>query len=497
MVTQTQAQADAIKALSTGGSLSTQLFAGKNPSVIASSSAVPSFMAPKPITPSPQAMATIAPPSPFATSNVQTSTPAVIPQTPQIQKPTIPDPSTAVKSIVQASDGSHTTTFHAPETDTAPTSTPAPTPSIFQTPSGAQVDTQGNTVKDAPGQGTFSGILSGLISASNSNKATAEKANKIASKYATEIDKTNKAGTGQEIGQRTTGTQSVGEGNALNTANATSERIAGLANAEDAELKGTGQELTANAQTQSGFNQAGGLAQPSGSFPFVFDPTTGSFKTPGGGTGSGSGSTFTPTFNPATDAQNYADAVINHQISYDDAVKALGYAGPTAESFLTSAITGKGGNVTQLKAQTDIQGTQEAQVQGYKSALQQGQNLQAQLKDLITTFGLNPNDVNVANQGIQKIAKNTSDPHYQALQNYVNDVANTYAQILTPPGGSATDTTRSIASSMLDATASGESILSVMQSLDNASQAKIAGVQTIKPGASSGSGSGGSSLYDF
>lgn len=133
--------------------------------------------------------------------------------------------------------------------------------------------------------------------------------------------------------------------------------------------------------------------------------------------------------------------------------------------------------------------TQTQQVAGYQSALQQGKNLQSQLSDLISNFGLNPNDLNAANAGIQKIAQNVSSPQYKILQNYVNDIANTYAQVLTPPGGSATDTSRGIATSMLDATAKGTSIMQVMQSLDQAAQAKIAGVSTT--GGSTGNAGGG------
>lgn len=130
------------------------------------------------------------------------------------------------------------------------------------------------------------------------------------------------------------------------------------------------------------------------------------------------------------------------------------------------------------QAQAGVVNTQTQQAAGYQSALQQGQNLQAQLSDLVTTFGLNPSDINGVNAGIQKIAQNVSSPQYKILQNYVNDIANTYAQVLTPPGGSATDTSRGIASSMIDATASGQSLLKVMQSLDAAAKAKIAGVST-------------------
>lgn len=149
-------------------------------------------------------------------------------------------------------------------------------------------------------------------------------------------------------------------------------------------------------------------------------------------------------------------------------------------------------------AQSTITGQQTGTIAQYQSALQQGQNLQAQLTDLITTFGLNPSDINVANTGLQKIASNVSNPHYKQLQNYVNDIANTYAQILVPPGGSSTDTSRGIATSMLDATASGVSILDTMKSLDNAAKAKIAGVSTSYGGTqSSTSGSTGGSIWSF
>lgn len=141
---------------------------------------------------------------------------------------------------------------------------------------------------------------------------------------------------------------------------------------------------------------------------------------------------------------------------------------------------GTAGSAAFQGGQIEAQGAQGAQVEGYKSALQQGQNLQSQLGDLITSFGLNPADVNAVNSGIQAIARNTSDPRYQILNNYINDIANTYAQILTPPGGSATDTTRGIAASMLDATAKGTSILDVMKSLDAAANAKIAGTPTYQ-----------------
>jgi hypothetical protein len=135
----------------------------------------------------------------------------------------------------------------------------------------------------------------------------------------------------------------------------------------------------------------------------------------------------------------------------------------------------------QIEAQ-NAQGTQSTQM---TSALQQGQNLGSQLKDLISTFNINPNDINAVNSGIQAIARNTSSTQYKALENLVTDIVATYSQILTP--GSSTDTARATAASLLDASAKGSSIITALNSLDSQAQAKIAGVPT--GGASGNTGS--------
>lgn len=189
------------------------------------------------------------------------------------------------------------------------------------------------------------------------------------------------------------------------------------------------------------------------------------------------------TLNPLNNLDSIAQQVISGQISPAQA-KAMGGNISTWEGALNQAILKKNPNYNEATAQGAYDarqtstGTQAMTVEGYKSALQQGQNLQTQLTDLITTFGLNPNDVNKVNMGLQIIANNVSDPRYKILQNYVNDIANTYAQILTPPGGSATDTTRGIASSMLDSSMAGNGLITVMKSLDEAANAKISGVKT-------------------
>lgn len=178
------------------------------------------------------------------------------------------------------------------------------------------------------------------------------------------------------------------------------------------------------------------------------------------------------------DVQTIIQKVQNNTMSYNDALSQLNSKyGGQAQALLNQGL-GSNFNTNQSNATAGAQTQQFGTQAGYQSALQQGKNLQSQVTDLISKFGLNPADINAVNTGLQKVASNTSDPRYQLLNNYINDIANTYSQILTPPGGSATDTTRGIASSMLDSSMKGQGIITVMQGLDQAAQAKIAGVAT-------------------
>ncbi len=279
---------------------------------------------------------------------------------------------------------------------------------------------------------------------------------------------------------RTAAAQQAGLGQAISGYAAERQANLGAAQGQANAEQGAGNLLS----SQGGlYGSAAGYAQPQlGSYgQTYYSPLEANH---GGG-----------NLDPQTQATSLAQKVINGQMTYDQALQSLGYAGNVGSTFLNNAITGAGGNPLQLQAQGSTQqniiGTQGTQIAQYQSALQQGQNLQAQVTDLITSFGLNPNDLNAVNSGLQKIAQNTSSPQYKILQNYVNDIANTYSQVLTPPGGSSTDTTRGIATSMLDATASGQSLIQVMKSLDEAAKAKIAGVSTTGNSGSGGGGTGG------
>jgi enamine deaminase RidA (YjgF/YER057c/UK114 family) len=258
----------------------------------------------------------------------------------------------------------------------------------------------------------------------------------------------------QAAAQVATGQQSAQQ-QGLTSAGSTANASAGAATSQQStQQQGLGTAIGATAPVQVPYNNQ-----------FV-SPQTG--QSVGGSTGG---------FNLQSAAQSYAQKVQNNEMSYNDAVTAMGGYGVAGQQALNTALP-SGFNVNQSNSTSGSQSAQTQQQQQYQSASQQAQNLGMQLQQVITQAGINPNDLNSLNSFVQKVASNTSDPNYQTFHNLVNDMANRYAQILTPAGGSVTDKTRDIATSLLDSTQSGSSILQVMHNLDAQAQAVISGTTT-------------------
>lgn len=192
------------------------------------------------------------------------------------------------------------------------------------------------------------------------------------------------------------------------------------------------------------------------------------------------------------DMKQYATMAANGQLS---AVPSFITSNPVLNAQLNNqakTINPNYNPVTSL-AQSNITTQQTGNVAVMTAAYKSATNLGSQLKDLISTYGVNPADLNAANAAIQKVAQNVSSPQYQALNNLVTDLVSTYSSILTP--GSSTDTARATAASLLNDTASGKSIITTLNNLDDQAKAKIAGQTTgygENPGASSGGGSSAS-----
>lgn len=372
-----------------------------------------------------------------------------------------------------------------------------------------QLGSQGNIIKPKPEPTTFSGLIGGLADQPQSpyNKLATDSAQRLqtgtgeaydAYERAVEAQRKLKSdiagqygaiesqaiplefqqGRSQALARQYASQLEAAQGAVGQQQQAITQQQAGLLGAGNL-------ALTGQSTAQSGLLGAAGLAQPSlGNYGQAFySPLTGGLME--GPMGGGA-------LNPLNNLQSIAQQVLSGQISPQQAEQmggaVQGWSGILNQELMKQS--GGGYNAAtqqaQYEARQGVTTTQEQQVQQYKSAHQQAQNLQSQLSDLITSFGLNPSDINKVNEGIQFIANNVSDPRYKMLQNYVNDVASRYAQILTPVGGAQTDMTRSIAGQMLDETAKGTSLLAIMQGLDQQAEAIIAGVRTLDTSSSSG-----------
>lgn len=346
---------------------------------------------------------------------------------------------------------------------------------ISNVPQGNQQINQSDNKTYAPNNGLQGQLITGLANRANQPSPQYEEAYNKAQDINQQIAQLN-----ADYGKQTSNI----EGSPIDLSLATGQQgiLQRLFAAKQSALSGQYQGATnlmnaANTQQQlqqQALQQAGQLNAPvvSQYGQQIFNPAQGVPTNNAGG-----------SLNPINNIQSLAQQVISGQLSPQQAY-AMGGGVQNFEGALNQEIQRQSSGFNTAQAQGKYEAnqgaatTQGSQIQQYKSSLQQGRNLQAQFTDLLTQFGLNPQDLNMANRVIQAVANNISDPRYKVLNNYVNDIANTYSQILTPPGGTSTDTTRSIATSMIDATMRGTSLIDVMKTLDQQAEAKIAGIPT-------------------
>ncbi len=379
-------------------------------------------------------------------------------------------------------------------------------PSVTQTnsPSGGSIKGMVSAPKPSPFQNTFQGlidasrashtqekILDELRQTASGNAEIGNRALETSKMYGDQIAKVGNLGAGAVAGDLSTGSNIVGSGNAAIASQSASSRMEALANAQNAALQGTQQQLTgqgqqANALNQaltgantqqsqriSGLSSAASYAQPSpaGYGQTVFDPLTGSY---GGGQGN---------LDPQTTANQLAQQVKSGQMTYEQAVSSLGYAGGAGQQFLNNAL---GGGFNAPQSTANIQG--QANVVGNLPAMQSADIAAEGVKNKINTYlqqntGLNVSDLAVGNKLQQWIeGKQLTDPKYQTLFNYLNEYTNTLAPIL-GVGGDPTNLKTEIAQSFINAAASGQSISEVLENMQSLSRGKI---QDLRSGATGG-----------
>ncbi len=237
------------------------------------------------------------------------------------------------------------------------------------------------------------------------------------------------------------------------------------------QLQGLAAEQEALSGVGQSYLEAAGNVKPivSSFGQTAFNPATGEFS--GGNS----------NLDPETAATQLAQKVSTGQMTYDQAVSSLGYAGSAGQQFLNNAIKKANPNFNIPQSTATIQGQQGVanQVVGMQAA----NNAAKGIENTITGFlnqnpDLNPSKLaagNVIQQWIQ--GKQLTDPKYQTLFNYINEYISTLAPIL-GVGGDTTNLKTEIAQSFINAQASGASISEVLKSISSLADQKIKNFQS-------------------
>lgn len=248
-------------------------------------------------------------------------------------------------------------------------------------------------------------------------------------------------------------------------------------------------------QAQQGLNQnalesVAGLVKPSPTSygQTVFQPQTGTFT---GGSGN---------LDPQTASTDLATKVLSEQMTYDQAVSSLGYAGAAGQQFLNNAIKQQNPNYNIPQGQATTQGAAAVagSIPSLNAAATAAEGYQNQINALLQANPqLNQSQLIPANAIQQWLSgQQLGNPEYQTLFNFLAEYANTMAPVL-GVGGDPTNLKTQIANSLVNAQASGESISQVLSALQTSARTKIANIQSGANGggvtnpASTSTGTGG------
>ena len=363
------------------------------------------------------------------------------------------------------------------------------------------------TVPKKPNQfGDFTGGLMNLSSPSKTQReylnsareaatvgrAAANDARALSNKYGTEIDRVGRLGAGAVVGANSTGTNVVGRGNANLASTAASNRINSLSAALAAELQGTGQQLTAGEQEITGLNNAlqganvqqqlgitalGQGAQLTAPSPAVYGQTV--FNPAEGGFAGGD-------LTPQNQAVNLAEQVISGNMTYQQAMESLSYAGAVGTNFLNSAITNAGGNILQLQAQNAAEqaniatqntaginiareglGATTKDYVAMNTAAQFANEQAGAVSDILAQAGLNQIDSADYNKVLNNLQGRFSDVNFAALNTAIKEAQIAYTNLLSSGGGTPTGR-ESVAIDLININQSAASINTSLQELENA-----------------------------
>lgn len=238
-------------------------------------------------------------------------------------------------------------------------------------------------------------------------------------------------------------------------------------------------------------------------------------------TGTQGGGTGNITGNVNTDSTNFATAVMNGTMTYDQAVSSLGYAGDIGTTALNNAILKNGGNPEALQAQgaatqSNIQtggttGTNTASagyssaVQGYNSANASYQTVTAQgntLQQAMASAGVNtaPQFVNTP---VNQLANQFGSAQFTSFQTALTETQQAYTTLLGAVGAATPTVNGQAATSLLTISSTPAQIQAALTQLQNAAYNKLLpmynliGTYQSQLGGTTTNGTTGTTNYNF
>ncbi len=377
---------------------------------------------------------------------------------------------------------------------------------------------------------SFQGILQSLLGKSSStneqdrvrkemervarqNRAIGDEAKRISDQYGAEIARVGNLGAGAVAGNLSTGTNVVGSGNAAIASQSASQRMQALGTAQQAALKGTEQQLTAQQQTTeglapslqaaltqqqtgvTGLSNAANVAQPV-QVPYsnqYIDPITGQSA---GGAGLGGYAGYNAAQTAIALAAEYPDAGVQYDanLSPEQNLARIQQAIQSSPAYQRGTFGAAGAQsdtrAQQLVAARTLTG-QVAQLQTVGNAADANFNL---ILDIAKRGNINDLNQPVLNQLAQGISRGlTSDQDLIAFRSGLQTVRSQYAAIL--GGGTPTDATQAMAAEKIPDTVSLSALQEVERTMKSLINNTIASYNQ-QIGAYSGGGRGGNSFAE-
>lgn len=326
------------------------------------------------------------------------------------------------------------------------------------------------------------------------NKAIADNAAGISKQYGDEINRVGQLGAGAVAGNLSTGTNVVGSGNAAIASQSASARMDALAAGQSAALRGTEQQLTAQAQTADAYNNtltgantqqgqfisaltnAAGLAQPVQVSPgnTLFSPTSGDEVAGGlgGYVGYNTAQQVMGLISQYPDAGYKYDQNLSPQQNLQMAQNAIQQS-PTYQKS-TYGVPGQGSVAGAAGVETAKQGYNQA----FQSKLKltemkdYADSMTSNLSQVMSQYSIGDNDARKVNELFNVVRRQFGSEGQAAFEAALKETQVAYSGLLATTGG-LTPTEASATKNILDPNATLKQVMASITELKKAGEARM------------------------